>query len=120
MDADGVAFLAFGVAFLLGGVAALLDGVALLHSPELPRRLAAWLAKRDASPVTADARTGSELAPDSSRSTKRSAGRHQSYGKDQVRPSTTRTVPTKTTAIPTRAMPIALKISDPRVRACRR
>jgi hypothetical protein len=32
---------------LLLGVAALLGGVALLYSPELPRRLVAWLVKRD-------------------------------------------------------------------------
>ena len=69
----GVAFLLFGVAFLLGGVAALLDGwtvvgvpfllfgiaallggVALLYRPELPRRLVAWLTKRDDLPLTAD------------------------------------------------------------------
>ena len=36
-----------GVAFLLVGVAALLAGVALLYRPELPRRLVAWLTKRD-------------------------------------------------------------------------
>ena len=36
-----------GVAFLLLGVAALLAGVALLYRPELPRRLVAWLTKRD-------------------------------------------------------------------------
>jgi hypothetical protein len=35
------------VAFLLLGVAALLGGVALLYRPELPRRLVAWLTKRD-------------------------------------------------------------------------
>src|SRR5829696_771838 len=62
----GVALLLFGVAFLLVGVAAFLDGwtlvglpfllvgiaaplggVALLYCPELPRRLVAWLTKRD-------------------------------------------------------------------------
>jgi hypothetical protein len=42
------------ITFLLLGVAALLGGVALLYSPELPRRLVAWLAKRDAQPLTAD------------------------------------------------------------------
>ena len=73
MDADGVPFLLFGVAALLGSVAALLDGwtlvggaflllgvaallggVALLYRPELPRRLVAWLTKRDDLPLTAD------------------------------------------------------------------
>jgi hypothetical protein len=62
----GVALLLFGVAALLGsvaallagwtlvgfallllGAAALLAGVALLYRPELPRRLVAWLTKRD-------------------------------------------------------------------------
>jgi hypothetical protein len=69
----GVSFLLFGVAallssvaallagwtlvggaFLLLGVAALLGGVALLYRPELPRRLGAWLTKRDALPLAAD------------------------------------------------------------------
>jgi hypothetical protein len=36
-----------GGALLLLGVAALLGGVALLYRPELPRRLVAWLTKRD-------------------------------------------------------------------------
>jgi hypothetical protein len=62
----GVPFLLFGVAALLGsiaallagwslvggtllllGIAALLGGVALLYRPELPRRLMAWLTRRD-------------------------------------------------------------------------
>jgi DNA-3-methyladenine glycosylase I len=43
-----------GVAFLLLGIAALLGGVALLYCPELPRRLLAWLIKRDDPPLTAD------------------------------------------------------------------
>jgi hypothetical protein len=68
----GVPFLMFGVAALLGGVAALLagwtpvggallllgvaallGGAALLYRPELPRRLLAWLTKRDDLPLTA-------------------------------------------------------------------
>ena len=62
----GIPFLVVGVAALLGGVAAFLDGwtlvggpllllgiaaplggVALLYRPELPRRLVAWLTKRE-------------------------------------------------------------------------
>jgi hypothetical protein len=43
-----------GVPFLLLGLAALLGGVTLLYSPELPRRLLAWMAKRDSLPLTAD------------------------------------------------------------------
>jgi hypothetical protein len=43
-----------GGAFLLLGVAALLGGVALLYRPELPRRLVAWLTRRDAMPLAAD------------------------------------------------------------------
>jgi len=43
-----------GVMLLLLGVATLLCGVALLYSPELPRRLVAWLAIRHALPPTAD------------------------------------------------------------------
>ena len=43
-----------GGAVLLLGVAALLAGVALLYRPELPRRLMAWLSKRDHLPLTAD------------------------------------------------------------------
>ena len=43
-----------GGAFLLLGVAALLGGIALLYRPELPRRLAARLTKRDDLPLTAD------------------------------------------------------------------
>jgi hypothetical protein len=43
-----------GVAFVLLGVAALLGGVALLYRPELPRRLVAWLTKRNDLPLTAD------------------------------------------------------------------
>jgi hypothetical protein len=62
----GIPFLLLGVAALLGGlaasldgwtvigvpslllgIAALLGGVALLYRPELPRRLVAWLTKRD-------------------------------------------------------------------------
>ena len=43
-----------GVVFLLLGIAALLGGVALLYRPELPRRLVAWLTKRDDLPLTAD------------------------------------------------------------------
>ena len=43
-----------GVAFLLLGIAALLGGVALLYRPELPRRLLAWLTKRDDMPLTAE------------------------------------------------------------------
>jgi hypothetical protein len=69
----GVPFLLFGVAALLGsvaallagwtfvgvtfvllGVAALLGGVALLYRPELPRRLVAWLTKRDDLALPAD------------------------------------------------------------------
>jgi hypothetical protein len=69
----GVPFLMFGVAALLGsvaallagwtpvggallllGVAALLGGVALLYRPELPRRLVAWLTKRDDLQLPAD------------------------------------------------------------------
>jgi hypothetical protein len=68
----GVPFLLFGVAALLGGVAAFLDGwthvgitflllgiaallggVALLHRPELPRGLIAWVTKRDDLTLTA-------------------------------------------------------------------
>jgi hypothetical protein len=41
-----------GGAVLLLGVAALLCGVALLYSPELPRRLVAWLTKPDNLPLT--------------------------------------------------------------------
>jgi hypothetical protein len=41
-----------GVMFLLLGIAALLGGVALLYSPELPRRLLAWLTKQDDLPLT--------------------------------------------------------------------
>jgi hypothetical protein len=44
-----------GGALLLLGIAALLGGVALLHRPELPRRLMAWLINRDDLPLTADA-----------------------------------------------------------------
>ena len=44
-----------GVVFLLLGIAALLGGVALLYRPELPRRLLAWLAKRDDLPFTEEA-----------------------------------------------------------------
>jgi hypothetical protein len=40
--------------FLLLGVATLLGGVALLYSPELPRRLLAWMANQDNLPLTAD------------------------------------------------------------------
>ena len=72
MDADRVRFLLFGVAALLSsvaallagwtpvvsllllGMAALLGGVALLHRPELPRRLMAWLINGDDLPLTAD------------------------------------------------------------------
>jgi hypothetical protein len=36
-----------GVPLLLLGIAAPLGGVALLYCPELPRRLVAWLTKRD-------------------------------------------------------------------------
>ena len=43
-----------GVAFLLLGIAALLGGVALLYRPELPRRLLAWVTKRDDLALTAD------------------------------------------------------------------
>jgi hypothetical protein len=43
-----------GGAVLLLGVAALLAGVALLYRPELPRRLMAWLSKRDDLQLTAD------------------------------------------------------------------
>jgi hypothetical protein len=43
-----------GIAFLLLGIAALLGGVALLYRPELPRRLVAWLTKRDGLPFTPD------------------------------------------------------------------
>jgi hypothetical protein len=43
-----------GVAFVLLGVAALLGGVALLYRPELPRRLVAWLTKREDLPLAAD------------------------------------------------------------------
>jgi hypothetical protein len=43
-----------GVMFLLLGVATLLGGVALLYSPELPRRLLAWMANQDNLPLTAD------------------------------------------------------------------
>ena len=69
----GVPFLMFGVASLLGsiaallagwtpvggallllGVVALLGGVALLYRPELPRRLVAWLTKRNDLPLPAD------------------------------------------------------------------
>lgn len=69
----GVPFLLFGVAALLGsiaallagwslvgaallliGIAALLGGVALLYRPELPRRLMAWLTKRDDLSLAAD------------------------------------------------------------------
>ena len=39
---------------LLLGIAALLGGVALLYRPELPRRLVAWLTKRDDLPLTAN------------------------------------------------------------------
>jgi len=44
------------VAFLLLGMAALLGGVALLHRPELPQRLVAWLTKRENLPLTAGRR----------------------------------------------------------------
>jgi hypothetical protein len=40
-----------GVAFLLLGIAAMLGGVALLYRPDLPRRLVAWLTKRDDLPL---------------------------------------------------------------------
>jgi hypothetical protein len=43
-----------GGAFLLLGIAALLAGVALLYRPELPRRLVAWLTKRDDQPLLVD------------------------------------------------------------------
>jgi hypothetical protein len=43
-----------GVPFLLLGIAALQGGVALLYRPGLPRRLAAWLTKRDDLPPMAD------------------------------------------------------------------
>ena len=43
-----------GVAFVLLGVAALLGGVALLYRPALPRRLVAWLTKRDDPALSAD------------------------------------------------------------------
>jgi hypothetical protein len=43
-----------GVAFLLLGIPALLGGVALLYRPELPRRLVAWLTKRENLPLTAE------------------------------------------------------------------
>jgi hypothetical protein len=43
-----------GVPFLLLGVAALLGGVLLLYRPELPRRLVAWLTKRDDLSLTSD------------------------------------------------------------------
>jgi hypothetical protein len=43
-----------GVPFLLLGIATLLGGVALLHRPELPRRLVAWLTKRDDLSLTAN------------------------------------------------------------------
>jgi hypothetical protein len=46
------------VAFLLLGIAALLGGVALLYRPELPRRLLAWLTKRDDLPLAADGDKG--------------------------------------------------------------
>jgi hypothetical protein len=42
-----------GAAFLPLGIAALLGGVALLYRPELPRRLVAWLTRRDDLPLTA-------------------------------------------------------------------
>jgi hypothetical protein len=47
---EGVALV--GLALLLLGIAALLGGVALLYCPELPRRLVAWLTKRDDLPRT--------------------------------------------------------------------
>jgi hypothetical protein len=69
----GVPFLLFGVAALVGsvaallagwtlvggafvllGVAAVLGGVALLYRPELPRRLVAWLTKRNEPPLAVD------------------------------------------------------------------
>jgi hypothetical protein len=40
-----------GVAFLLLGIAALLGGVALLYRPEFPRRMLAWLIRRDDLPA---------------------------------------------------------------------
>ena len=43
-----------GIPFLLLGIAALQGGVALLYRPELPRRLVAWLTKRDDLRLTAD------------------------------------------------------------------
>jgi hypothetical protein len=43
------------VALVLLSIAALLGGVALLYSPELPRRLLAWMAKQDNLPLTAEA-----------------------------------------------------------------
>jgi hypothetical protein len=49
-----------GVPFLLLGIAALQGGVALLYRPGLPRRLAAWLTKRDDLPPMAD-RDGRDL-----------------------------------------------------------
>jgi len=41
-----------GVASVLPGITALLGGVALLHRPELPRQLMAWLTKQDDLPLT--------------------------------------------------------------------
>ena len=43
-----------GVASVLPGITALLGGVALLHRPELPRQLMAWLTKQDDLPLTAN------------------------------------------------------------------
>jgi hypothetical protein len=79
----GVPFLLFGVAALLGGVAAFLDGstpvgvaflllgiaavlggVALLYRPDLPRRLVAWLTKRDDLLLTANDRISFTRSPE--------------------------------------------------------
>lgn len=50
----GVAALFEGwIVLMLLGIAALLGGFALLYRPELPRRLVAWLTKRDDLTLTA-------------------------------------------------------------------
>jgi hypothetical protein len=49
-----------GFVLLLLGAAALLAGVALLYRPELPRRLVAWLTKRDDLQLTPNGDEGRE------------------------------------------------------------
>jgi hypothetical protein len=60
-----------GVVFLLLGIAALLGGVALLYRPELPRRLVAWLTKRDDLPLTPNGDEGASGGREGTRPTGR-------------------------------------------------